>query len=353
MSLDPTLYPPISPVTGDAPRPFWSVIVPAYKSKYLSKALHSVVDQAPPPEQMEIIVINDCSPEDLDPIVSEAGGQRVHYIKQPENRGTYPTENHGVTIARGQWIHILNDDDWVLKGFYDALQKSLQYQPERIAAAFTGFTHVDEDGKEHSTPPPMRGAPGVIPDFIEQMGISNRVHPIAIVFRRLCFEKLGGFNLNLNYCADWEFNKRVAVHYDWWCEPKVLACYRMNSESVSATTVKTGQQMRDLRYAIELSERYLPADRCERISRTSREHYALFALRVANQALKQHLLSPAILQIKEAIRMSQAPHVLQRLSEMMTTPPAAPLREAMVDFFARLEAADAPGDEPRSESKPK
>src|SRR5262245_29938480 len=109
MSLNPQLYPPIPPVRGDAPRPFWSIIIPAYKGVYLEKSLHSVMQQDPGPKQMEILVLDDCSPQALEPIVRQVCGQRVSYIRQPKNLGTYANENHGLAMSRGMWIHILND----------------------------------------------------------------------------------------------------------------------------------------------------------------------------------------------------------------------------------------------------
>ncbi len=347
MSLDPALYPPIPAVETGALRPFWSVIVPAYKAKYLSQALHSVIDQAPPPDQMEIIVINDCSPEDLEPIVRQVAGDRVIYLRQSENRGTYPTENAAVTMSRGHWIHILNDDDWVLPGFYEIFQQSLENQSERIGAAFCGFTNYDENGLEISTSQPIQGVPGVIPNFIDQIGVSQKLHPICAVFRRSCFERLGGFNLNLNYCADWEFNKRVAAFYDWWYEPRVLAGYRVNSSGVSLQTLQTGQQLRDLGHAIDLSEKYLPPDRREKITAAAREHYAMYALRVAAHGVQQQNFAMVLTQVKQGLKLSRSPKVLDRLVQLIAIPAAGPLREALARFFERVEVAVHPPDDSR------
>jgi cellulose synthase/poly-beta-1,6-N-acetylglucosamine synthase-like glycosyltransferase len=56
------------PVIGSLPeesclRPFWSVMIPAYRpdAGYLRQALESVLQQAPGPEQMQIEVVDDCS----------------------------------------------------------------------------------------------------------------------------------------------------------------------------------------------------------------------------------------------------------------------------------------------------
>src|SRR5437588_1826656 len=114
MSLNPELFPTIPPVSGDIARPLWSVIVPAYKPQYLAETLRSVMSQDPGPEAMEILVIDDSSPAELAPIVRDICGSRATYIRQETNRGTYATENAGISMARGIWTHVLNDDDYVL-----------------------------------------------------------------------------------------------------------------------------------------------------------------------------------------------------------------------------------------------
>jgi glycosyltransferase involved in cell wall biosynthesis len=116
VSINPDLYPVIAPVPGGNARPFWSVIVPAYKPQHLAQALRSVMDQDPGPAGMEIIVIDDCSPNQLEPIVRATCGDRAQYVRQSTNLGTYGTQNHGLHLSRGQWIHILNGDAGVLCG---------------------------------------------------------------------------------------------------------------------------------------------------------------------------------------------------------------------------------------------
>src|SRR5207237_5089035 len=86
-----SLKPPairISPVDGS--RPFWSVMIPTYnpRADYLEETLHSVLQQAPGPEQMQIEVVDDGS---LDNTVSEviwrvAAGLVTFYI-DPQNHG--------------------------------------------------------------------------------------------------------------------------------------------------------------------------------------------------------------------------------------------------------------------------
>jgi len=57
--------PAINRAAADAgARPFWSVMIPTYnpRADYLEETLHSVLQQNPGPKQMQIEVVDDCSP---------------------------------------------------------------------------------------------------------------------------------------------------------------------------------------------------------------------------------------------------------------------------------------------------
>ena len=92
-----------------------SVIIPAYNAAaYVTKALDSVLAQKEMDAQsMEIIVINDCSTDDTDAILSAyAQNPAVIYIKNEQNLGVAETRNRGIRMARGRYVAFLDADDW-------------------------------------------------------------------------------------------------------------------------------------------------------------------------------------------------------------------------------------------------
>lgn len=92
-----------------------SVIIPAYKcAGTIGKTLESVMYQG---VFLEIWVINDCSPDDLDQVM-KAYEQvpYLHYIKNEKNLGVSKTRNRGVSLANGEYIAFLDADDWWEKG---------------------------------------------------------------------------------------------------------------------------------------------------------------------------------------------------------------------------------------------
>ena len=87
-----------------------SVIMPAYNcANFISHALESALSQDVP---MEIIVINDCSKDDLDRVMQQyADRPEIRYLKNEENLGVAATRNKGVSLARGEYVAFLDADD--------------------------------------------------------------------------------------------------------------------------------------------------------------------------------------------------------------------------------------------------
>ena len=92
-----------------------SVIIPAYKgASYMHKAIDSALIQDVP---MEILVINDCSPDDTDKVMEKyKDNPLVTYIKNEENMGVARVRNKGVAMAKGEYVAFLDCDDYWAEG---------------------------------------------------------------------------------------------------------------------------------------------------------------------------------------------------------------------------------------------
>ena len=346
MSLNPSLFPVIPPPPdASAARPFWSVIVPAYRARYLARCLRSVLEQDPGPERMQILVMDDCSPENLEPLVRELAGDRIEYLRQPQNLGTYATENAGLARCRGYWTHILNDDDWVLPGFYQTLERGLQPQPDSVGAACSDYVNTNADEVVTWRPPPFRQGAGLLSDWLYTMGSGNPTHPVAVVVRRSVYEHLGGYYPALNYCADWEFYKRAASFYEWWYEPEALACYRDHDANTTSAGLADGSQIRDIGRAIELSKQYLPEASREAITQLAQEKYVSYAFGLAADFLRSSRRGAALSVLNAGLELSQSLPVLHYLLSFLSQPEAAPLLRELPGLLVTLQASQLPADE--------
>ena len=98
-----------------------SVVIPAYNcSCYIRQALDSVLAQEVP---VEILVIDDCSTDNLDGVMQEYRQYpQIRYIKNERNLGVAEARNRGVSMAKGKYIAFLDADDVWEK---DKLKKQL------------------------------------------------------------------------------------------------------------------------------------------------------------------------------------------------------------------------------------
>ena len=95
--------------------PVISVVIPAYGcAGTIALSLDSALQQQ---VSLEVLVINDCSRDDLDSVMAPfLSDPRVRYLKNEQNLGVAATRNRGVRLARGQYIAFLDADDCWLPG---------------------------------------------------------------------------------------------------------------------------------------------------------------------------------------------------------------------------------------------
>ena len=92
-----------------------SVVMPAYNcAASIGASIESVLCQDVP---LELIVVNDCSPDDLDAAMAPyLGDERVVYVTNEENMGAARSRNRAMDMARGKYIAFLDSDDLWLPG---------------------------------------------------------------------------------------------------------------------------------------------------------------------------------------------------------------------------------------------
>ncbi|MCM1266065.1 MAG: glycosyltransferase [Candidatus Gastranaerophilales bacterium] len=91
-----------------------SVIIPVYNvEQYLRQCLDSVVNQTL--EDIEIICVNDCSPDNSGEILSEyaQNDSRIKIITLEQNGGLGNTRNVALKEVNSEYIMFLDSDDWL------------------------------------------------------------------------------------------------------------------------------------------------------------------------------------------------------------------------------------------------
>lgn len=107
-------------------KPKVSVIVPVYNvEKYLRQCLDSILAQTL--KNIEVIIIDDGSPDQCPNIIDHyaAKDHRIVAIHQ-NNSGYGKTINRGIKKARGEYISIIESDDWIEPDMLERLYMTAQ-----------------------------------------------------------------------------------------------------------------------------------------------------------------------------------------------------------------------------------
>ena len=125
----------------------FSVTIPAYKAQFLSEAIKSVVCQTY--ADWELIVVDDCSPEDLKSIVKPyLIDSRVRYYRNERNCGAVNVvDNWNICLnyCTGDYVICIGDDDRLLPNCLEDYQTLIEKFPDlHIYHARTEI--IDEKG---------------------------------------------------------------------------------------------------------------------------------------------------------------------------------------------------------------
>ena len=90
-----------------------SVIIPAYnRAKTIERSINSVLHQTY--GDIEVIVVDDCSDDDLKTVLSSIRDERIRYYRLDTRSGACAARNRGIQEARGEYIAFQDsDDEWV------------------------------------------------------------------------------------------------------------------------------------------------------------------------------------------------------------------------------------------------
>ncbi|NJN45506.1 MAG: glycosyltransferase [Candidatus Competibacteraceae bacterium] len=128
--------------------PLISVIVPVYGTeKYLRRCLDSLLNQTY--QNLEIIIINDCSPDGSATIIDEYAhsDNRVVQFNNSHNMGLFHSRLVGADLSTGDYITFLDSDDYLAIDTYRLLQRALENENADIACCNIVMEHEPENRK--------------------------------------------------------------------------------------------------------------------------------------------------------------------------------------------------------------
>ncbi len=223
-----------------------SVVIPSYNRAYcITTTVDSVLAQTH--KNVEILIVDDGSSDGTRDLIADRyrGEPRVRYIHQA-NAGVSAARNHGLRLARGQFVALLDSDDIWLPWKVEAQLRCLAALPTagmiwtdmdaigpdgelqyrryltRMYSSYRKFTReqlfresrplssIDAGlAKTLSDPHVFLG------DIFSPMITGNLVHTSTVLLRRERFEKVREFDVNLRYSGeDYDFHLRTCREGD-------------------------------------------------------------------------------------------------------------------------------------------
>ena len=167
--------------SGDRPRV--SVVISAYnKQDYIAATVESVLAQTEP--AVEAVVVDDRSTDSTREIVRALAerDKRVRLIALNENVGQPAALNVGLAAATGDWIAILDGDDWVAPDLYAGLLQLAERSGASVLASDMQWVDAGKTRPWDRLLPPAQTAPLTLTaaEFIRR-SMPHQLRPLSFL----------------------------------------------------------------------------------------------------------------------------------------------------------------------------
>ena len=230
-------------------RPLISIAVPAYQTpvEFLKQMIESLISQTYPEWELCIAkAIPDN--EEMQRVLADysAKDSRVRFCNLKENLGIAENTNRAFSMAKGEFMGLLDHDDLLAPNALYEIVQALQDHPQ-ADALYTDEDKVTTELDEHFQP-------HLKPDFNLDLLRSNNYICHFFVVRRSIVEKAGGFRKEFDGAQDYDFifrcteNAREVLHV-----PEILYHWRTHKAS-------TADNPASKMYAFEAGKRAIEAN---------------------------------------------------------------------------------------------
>lgn len=222
--------------------PLVTVIVAAYNAEdYLQETLKTILSQDYSP--LEVIVVDDGSTDGTADIV-KSFGHHVQYQYQKNSGSCSSPRNHGLQLAKGNYVTFFDADDLMLPGKISRQVAELQANPDAVFCVgnYRNFTGETRSADHFST------CPALVPYLQESNGASfllkaDECRKILIqenftiasspLFRTSVVVSQKGFNTDLKACEDFDLIYRTATYGKSIVIPEILFERRLHATNMS------------------------------------------------------------------------------------------------------------------------
>jgi glycosyltransferase involved in cell wall biosynthesis len=236
-----------------------SVVIKAYNhAAFIGQAIHSILDQSF--QDFEVIITDDGSVDGTPDVVRTFSDPRIDLHVFERNRGISNAMNATIARARGQFIAILNSDDFALPGRLERQVAFLDTRPE-IAAVFGMPLVVDESGAPTENYFDFRTALR-FPDYSRKTWLKfffffcNVLCAPTAMIRRSVYTELGSYDPRLTNLQDFDMWVRLSAGHDIHVMSEELTAFRIRKDNQNASAPRPDTLLRSQFEYAQILKRY-------------------------------------------------------------------------------------------------
>lgn len=213
-------------------QPKITVFMAAYnQADFIEQSINSILTQSF--SDFELIVVNDGSTDDTPTIVESFNDDRIRLVHNDGNKGLIYTRNRLLTLAKGEYIAILDGDDIAYPERLKLQYNYLMTNPE-IVLCGGHATIIDEHGNK--TGGKLRVPVNNTVDLFMLFG--NPFVNSTTMFKTSVFNELNGYQ-NYTISEDFDLFIRMAEKHKVANLDETLVDYRIHINNTSTLNTET------------------------------------------------------------------------------------------------------------------
>lgn len=195
-----------------------SVIIPSYnRSRSLERAVRGVLGQSY--QNLELIVVDDCSTDNSREIVEAIDDPRLRLIRHEVNQGAGAARDTGIRSAKAEILAFQDsDDNWFPEKLDVQMRHFCGLTDDYVAVFHTKIIYgrsIDSTGNKtygirHASCVPGPGQPPKSGDMAEAFLWGNFMGPPTVMLKKAAYFDAGGFDPRVKNNDDWDFNLRLS-----------------------------------------------------------------------------------------------------------------------------------------------
>jgi glycosyltransferase involved in cell wall biosynthesis len=214
--------------------PTVTVLINSYNyGHFIGSAIESVLAQNLPANQVEILVVDDGSTDDTAEQVSKFG-VRVKYLPK-RNGGQASAFNLGYAHSRGEFVALLDADDYFLPGKLRRVLRTFAEHPE-AGMVYHKLPELHVDGRK-APAQGFLGISGFLPNDRKKMARYTPHQTSCLTFRRSALSELMPMPESMRIQADLYLELLMVLLTPVAALPEELGVYRIHGNNLCATDV--------------------------------------------------------------------------------------------------------------------